>query len=145
MAQTNPGEVTPDSTDELELMEEIEDAVRTVESEGLHGYEALHAVMDMLRSDYDPALEHAVATHVWQRLSDPEAEHVGLTHESHATTTPPLVLMEEVEEAVRDVQAEGLTGRAALVEATQRVAEAMGDDAHHGRIVAEVRARMVAD
>lgn len=145
MAQTDPDEATRDSTDELELMEEIEDAVTTVESEGLHGYEALHAAMDMLRSDYDPALEHVVAMHMWQRLTDPEADHVGLTHESHATTTPPLVLMEEVEQAVRDVQAEGLSGRAALVEATKRVAEAMGEDAHHGRIVVEVRARLSAD
>lgn len=133
------------TTDQLEIMEEIEDAVTTVESDGLHGHEAVHAVMDMLRPDLDPALEHGVAIHVWQRLTDPEAEHVGLTHESRETTTPPILLMEEVEEAVRDVRADGLTGRAARVEATRRVAEAMGDDADHARIVVEVRSRMDQD
>jgi hypothetical protein len=142
MTPTKPGEVQRDSTDELELMEEIEQAVTATESEGAHGHDALHAVMDALRPDLDPSMEHAVAAVVWQRLTDPEAEHIGITGESRTTAAPPVLLLEEVEVAVEAVQAEGLTGRTARVEATRRVAEAMGDDADHARIATEVRARM---
>lgn len=142
MTPTTPGEVQHDSTDEFELMEEIEQAVTAAESDGRHGHDALHAVMDALRPDLDPSMEHAVAAVVWQRLTDPEAEHIGITHESRTTAAPPVLLLEEVEVAVEAVQAEGLTGRTARVEATRRVAEAMGDDADHARIATEVRARM---
>jgi hypothetical protein len=133
-----------DSTDELELVEEIEEAVTAVESDGLHGHEALHAVMDMLHPDLEPGIEHAVAAMAWQRLTDPEAEHVGLRRESLTTSAPPVLLLEEVEVAVQAVAAEGLTGRSARVEATRLVAEAMGNDADHARIATEVRARLSA-
>jgi hypothetical protein len=142
MAATKPGDVPHDSTDEFELVEEIEEAVTAVETDGLHGHEALHAVMDMLRPDLEPDLEHAVAAMAWRRLTDPEAEHVGLRDESRTTAAPPVLLLEEVEVAVGAVQAEGLAGRPARVEATRRVAEAMGDDADHARIATEVRARL---
>jgi len=143
MAATRPGAADHDSTDELELVEEIEAAVTAVESDGLHGHEALHAVMDMLRPDLEPGLTHAVAAMAWQRLTDPEAEHVGLRRdESGTTAAPPELLLEEVEVAVQDVTAQGLMGRPARVEATRRVAESMGEQADHARIASEVRARM---
>lgn len=142
MTATRPGEPGHDSTDELELVEEIEEAVTAAERDGLDGHEALHAVMDMLRPDLEPGFEHAAAAMAWQRLTDPEAEHLGLPHESRTTGAPPVLLLEEVEVAVQDVTAEGLEGRSARVEATRRVAEAMGDDADHARIATEVRARM---
>lgn len=142
MAPTGPGGVAHDSTDEFELMEQIEAAVTAVEGEGLHGHEALHAVMDRLHPDIDPDLDHAVAALVWRRLTDPEAEHVGLSRESQTTAAPPVLLLEEVEVAVTNVTAEGLTGRPARVEATRRVAEAMGEDADHARIASEVRERL---
>ena len=145
MTAMKPPEMRHDSADELELIEEIEEAVTAVETDGLHGHEALHAAMDMLRPDLEPGLEHAIAAMTWQRLTDPEAEHVGLRHESGTTGTPPVLLLEEVEVAVQDVTAQGLLGRPARVEATRLVAEAMGNDADHARIATEVRARLAAE
>ena len=112
------------------------------EGQGLHGHEALHAVMDELYPSLPPGTEHGVAAAVWQRLTDPDADHGSVSTESQATSEPPLLLLEEIESAVSDVQAEGLSGRAARAEVSRRVAEAMGETADHARVVVEVHARM---
>lgn len=142
MAETGSGDETRTSIDQFELQEEVEDAVTRVETQGLHGHEALHAVMDELRPVLPPGTEHGVAAAVWQRLTDPEADHGVVASESPTTSEPPILLLEEIESAVLDVQAEGLSGRAARAEVSRRVAEAMGETADHARIVVEVHARM---
>lgn len=114
-----------------------------MESQGLHGHEALHAVMDEIKPGLAPGTEHGVASIVWQRLIDPQAEHAGVAPlESQTTSAPPILLLEEIESAVGDVQAEGLSGHEARAEVSRRVAESMGDTADHARIVVEVHARM---
>lgn len=142
MTETGSGGRPRTSIDQFELQEEIEDAVTRTEAEGLHGHEALHAVMDELGPSLPSGTEHGVATAVWRRLTDPEADHGTVAAESQPTSEPPLLLLEEIESAVSDVQAEGLSGRAARAEVSRRVADAMGETADHGRIVVEVHARM---
>jgi hypothetical protein len=142
MAETGSGDQTRTGIDQLELQEEVEDAVTRAETEGMHGHEALHAVMDELRPMLTPGTEHGVAAVVWQRLTDPEADHGVLPTESATTSEPPILLLEEIERAVLDVRAEGLSGRPARAEVSRRVAEAMGESADHARIVVEVHARM---
>ena len=141
MTETGSGGRPRASIDPFELEEEIEDAVTRTEAQGLHGHEALHAVMDELGPSLPAGTEHGVATAVWRRLTDPEADHGTVAAESQPTSEP-FLLLEEIESAVRDVEAEGMSGPAARAEVSRRVADAMGETADHARVVVEVHARM---
>ena len=85
MTETGSGGRPRASIDPFELEEEIEDAVTRTEAQGLHGHEALHAVMDELGPSLPAGTEHGVATAVWRRLTDPEADHGTVAAESLTT------------------------------------------------------------